>query len=192
MPPLNLTVGNHNTFRDQWTSKPDGALGDNSDSTFGFVSTNSTNAYDQSWDLDDMPGDFASMVDLSVVLRYCWSATPTNTTWDSLQCRVLVPSGPILAAADATGSMETVASSITDTSPVNSSSIPFTYVNTSATKADWNSGLVDIRINRTRSKSGGSEEQRVFEADLSGNYTASAPDDQWTPQSDPELIGYVV
>jgi hypothetical protein len=165
-----------------WDAATNGDLGDNSDATFGEVTTNADGAYDQGWLLDDVDADFGTMDDLAVVLRYAWSATPTNTVWeepaagagtDGLQVRI-VNGATILAAADGGGGFETVVENPTATSPTNSGSTGFTFVNTTANKATWDGATVEIRIHRNRNKGGGSEGQRVHEADFTGNYTIAS------------------
>lgn len=176
-----LTVGNFNNDANVptplWDSFPNGALGDNSDSTFGEATTNATGNYSMDWELDDMPGDFASMDSLAIVLRYAWSATPTNTTWDSLQVGVYRSDGTTQLVSS---TWTVVASSITTTTPTNSSSTPLATV-TAGDKTIWDGARVRIRIVRTRNKGGGSEGQRVYEADLSGTYTTTGP----TPRPQP-------
>jgi hypothetical protein len=173
MPSLTpLTVGNA-AAPSGWNSAPNGALGDNSDATFGNRSTNgTTTGVDQGWELGDVDADLDNVDTLAIVLRYGWSATPVNSTWPLLAARVM-SGATVLAAADSGGTFETVATDITDTSPTNSSSIPFTYVDTGATKAQWNAAVVEIRISRVRTAGGGAQTQNVYEADLTGTYTAA-------------------
>lgn len=148
------------------------------DSDFGEVTTNSDGNYADGYLLDNMPGDFGTMDDLSVQLRYGWSATPSNTTWPTLGARVVVESnGTILAGATAGGGYQTVASSITATTPTNSSVTGFTYVNTSASKADWDDANLQIVMVRDRSKGGGGQGQRVYAGDVTGNYSIAVGED---------------
>jgi len=169
-----LTVGNAAAPTGQWTSATNGALGDNSDATFGTVENNTTGTYDQGWELDGVNNDLASMNTLAVVLRYRWTATPTGlTTWDSLACRVM-SGATVLAAADSGGAFQTVASTITTTTITNSSSTGFPYVNTGATKAQWDAAVVEIRISQTKTKGGDTTPRAIYEADFTGTYTVGA------------------
>jgi hypothetical protein len=83
--------------------------------------------------------------------------------------------GIILAAGDAVGAFEEiVAGNITTTTITNSSSVAFSYVNTEAVLAAWDSAVVEIRINIDRSKGGNTDEFRVYECDITGTYDDSA------------------
>lgn len=170
-----LTVGNA-AAPSEWTTAGNGALGDNSDATFGSVTTNATDDYDQGWELANVDADLGNVDTLSIVLRYRWVTAPANTTWPTLAARVMASDGTtVLAAADSGGTFETVASNITTTTITNSASVPFTHVNTTANKTTWDGAVVQIRISRVRSKGGDSSAQAVYEADLTGTYTAIGP-----------------
>ena len=183
-----LTVGNAST-PSGWVSAPNGNLGDNSDATYGYVDTNADGLYDQGWLLAAaLDADFGTMLTLNVVLRYGWSAAPSSTVWEDataaaatlgLECRI-VNGATILAAADAGGTFKTVVNNPVVISPVNSGSVGFDYVNTASNKATWDAARVEIRIRRNRLKGGSSEQQRVYEADFTGTYTAAASFDPAT------------
>jgi hypothetical protein len=165
------------TYTSSWTDTGSSDLDDSSDATFGEVTTNTTGSYGESFALADMPADFGNATSISHSVRYAWSATPTATTWDTLAIRIVSSDGSvILAAADSGGAYATVASSITTTTPTTSAATGFAYVNTAATKAQWDGALVQIGIARTRSKGGGSEGQRVYEAFITGAYTVASND----------------
>jgi hypothetical protein len=173
-----LTVGNA-AAPNGWTNAPNGALGDNSDSTFGGFNTNATSSVNQGWELGNVDSDFDSMDTLEIVLRYAWSASVSNSLWDTLEARIMAADGTtVLAAANSGGTLQVLVTNITNTTILNTSSIAFTYVNTSATKAQWDGAVVEIRITRTRSKGGDSAEQRVYEVDFTGTYTPSGPPPQ--------------
>lgn len=171
-----LTVGNA-AAPTGWASAPNGALGDDSDATFGYDDTNSTTTVDQGWELGETDADLGNMDTLSGVLRYARSANSANKTWTILAVRVM--SGvTVLAAADSGGTFATVASSITTTTPTNSSAYVFStsgYLNTTANKTLWDAAVVETRIGIDRNKGGNSDAFRVFEIDFTGTYTASAP-----------------
>jgi len=140
------------------------------DGDFGEVATNATNDYGDGYLLDAMPANFVSMTDLSVRLRYGWSATPTSSTWNSIQARIVVESdGTILAGLNSGGAYQTVASSIVVTTPTNSSVVAFTYV-LAGNATQWNDATLQIVMNRTRSGGGGAEGQRVYAGEITGNY----------------------
>ena len=181
MPTLTpLTVGNAQTTSPteptpNWDSAPNGALGDSSDSTYGYVSTNASGTYSHGWAMDNVDADFDSMLTLSIVLRYAWGSAPSNTTWTALNARVRASDGTVLAAFLSGGSAKLIVSNITTTTPTNSASVAFNYVNTSATKSQWDTAAVEIEIVRSKTKGGDTSEQRVFEATLTGTYVANSP-----------------
>ena len=153
------------------------ALSDNADGTFDGQNTNSSGAYQYGRELADMPSDFGTMATLSISLRYAWESAPSNTTWDSLQCRVMRSDGvTVLAGATSTESTswKTVASSITTTTPTTSTASAWTYVDTTATKAVWDAAIVQVQWNRTRSKGGDSLGMRVYEGFITGTYNVGA------------------
>jgi len=180
-----LVVGNANT-PSGWTSAPNGALGDNSDATFGYYSTSTDSQVDQGWVLADVDADFGTMDTLSVILRYGWSATPGNDIWElaaapgtaGLQCRI-ISGATILAAADSGGAFATiVAAPASDATIRNSSAYVFStsgYLHPTADKTLWDAAVVEIRISRNRIKGGSTEQQRVYEADFTGTYTIADP-----------------
>ena len=185
-----LTVGNAAAPTGQWTSAPNGALGDNSDATYGYYSTSADVQVDQGWELANVDADLGTMLTLSVILRYGWSATP-NDIWQlaaapgtaGLQCRI-ISGATILAAADAGGAFATiVAAPASDATIRNSSAYVFStsgYLNTAADKTAWDAAVVEIRIARDKVKGGGTEEQRVYEADFTGTYTIVAALPAWS------------
>lgn len=145
------------------------------DGDYIYVNQNASGIYSTYYPLQDVPTDFSSISSLQVRLRYGWSATPTNTNWDNLYARIETSGGTILAAADAGGTYQTVVSSITTTTATNSSNVAFSYVNTGASKADWNDAWFRIGVVRTKIKGGGSQEQRIYAAEVSGVYNEAAP-----------------
>jgi hypothetical protein len=161
-----------------FTSFPNGALeviGSADDGDYGEFTTNADHTADAAWLLDDMPGNFGTMDDLAFQVRYGWSATPTDTTWPVLAARIVTNDNAVVLAANASGGgFQTFVTSITDTTPTNSTSTGFTYVNTGASKANWDNGKLEIRITRDRVKGGGTEAQRIYAAEVTGNYTISA------------------
>jgi hypothetical protein len=165
-----------------WTSAPNGVLqliGSANDANFAADTSNSpgTSTQVQGYELGDMPTGvglfFASMNSLSIQIRYGWASSFTNRTWNSLSARVM-SGATVLAANDSGGTFETVASSITNTSPANSSVVSFTYVNTGATKAQWDAGIVEMQISTTRSGGGSSVARRVYALEVTGQYEALA------------------
>jgi hypothetical protein len=161
-----------------WTSAPNNVLqliGSANDANFAEDTSNSagTSTQDQGYALGDMPLDplFVSMTTLSVRIRYGWAGAFSNRTWNSLSARIM-SGATVLAAANSGGAFETVASTITNTSPANSSVVAFTHVNTTATKATWDAAVVEMRISTTRSGGGSSVARRAYALEVTGTYSA--------------------
>jgi hypothetical protein len=162
-----------------FTSFPNGALeviASADDGDFGEFTTNADHTADAAWSLDNMPGDFGDMIDLAFRVRYGWSATPTNTTWPVLSARLVTDDNAVVLAANASGGgFQTFVSNITDTTPTNCTSTGFTYVNTGASKTNWDNAKLEIRITRDRTKGGGTEGQQIYAAEVTGNYNEAGP-----------------
>lgn len=167
-----LAVGNSAAPND-WNSAPNGALtlvgAGGQDTSNAHQSTNTTGTYDQGYSLADVPSDFNTMASLAIQLRYGRSANNSLTVWNSLSVRI-VSGATILAASTAGGAFQVIAETITTTTPTNSGVISFDYVNTGASKAQWDAAVVEIRIVRTRDKGGSNDELRVFALSATGEY----------------------
>jgi len=168
-------VGN-SAAPNEWNSAPNDALtligAAGQDTNFGFVNDSSVGIYTQGWELGNMPIDFITMrSNFSIQLRYAWGTTPTLAIWNSLEARI-VSGATILAASTAGGAFQSIATSITTTTPTNSAVVGFSYVNTTADKTTWDSAVVELLIDRARNKGGSSEEQRVFALSVTGEYDA--------------------
>jgi hypothetical protein len=167
-----LTVDN-SSAPNGWTSAPNGALtainASDQDANFGHAATNATGTYTQGWQLQDMPGDFGKMDTLTIQLRYGWSAFATASRWPLLAARIVAGS-TVLAAADIGGGFQTVAETIETTVATNSSVVNFAYINADAGKALWDAAVLEIRIDRTRSGGGNTNQQRIYAAQSTGTY----------------------
>ena len=158
-----------------WSTIPGATdLADDSDATYGEVSTNVQGNYGESFALGDTPADFATMLTALFSVRYAWSATPTSTTWNFIDARI-VSGATVLAAADSGGAMQRFVSSITATSPTTSTPASFSYVNTAADQTAWDAAIIQVELYRTKIKGGGTEGMRVHEVYVTGTYTATAP-----------------
>lgn len=139
------------------------------DTSYVGSTSNATGANAVYMALGAMPSDFSAMLTLSVRLRYAWAATPNgNLTWDSLQAAIVASDG-----STAYTNTITLASSITTTTYTNSSATAFTINATglAATKAQWESALLVITNNSTRSKGGDTTAQTVSAGELTGTYS---------------------
>jgi hypothetical protein len=163
-----------------WDSAPDNVLNDSSDSTYGYASTNASGDYDEIYELSNTPADFAS-IDIGTnpvtwELRYQSEFSDSNMTLSQLAVRVMSADGATtLAAVDSSGGFHTIIPNpnplvVTTTGPRD-----FAYVNTSATKSDWDSARIEIRIRKFRQKGGATLQHRVVEVWINGTYTTAAP-----------------
>lgn len=173
MPTVTLGLGN-SAAPNQWTSAPNGVLeliASTNDTNWAHDASNltGTSSLDQGYAVNDTPSTFQSMNTLSVRLRYGWAGTFSNRTWGSLNARVMNGT-QVLAGADAAGTFQTVASSVTNTTPVNSAAVSFSYVNTAATKANWDAAVLEMEIVSTRSGGGSSVQRRVYAGELVADY----------------------
>ena len=169
-------VGN-SAAPNEWDSAPNDALtligAAGQDTNFGFVNTNTTGTYTQGYLFNGTPVDFSTMRSgLTIQLRFAWNAyDATLSTWPSLTARI-VSGATILAASTAGGAFQSIATSITTTTPTNSAVVGFSYVNSTADKTTWDSAVVELLIDRARSKGGTTNEQRVFALSITGEYDA--------------------
>jgi len=148
-------------------SAPDNCLADDSDSTYGEVTTNSTDTYTQLWTFPTLPSDFDTLDTLNYQVRYGWDSAPSNTTWDSIGIYTESSSKASVYSALA------YASSITNTSPVTGPVTDAGLVGGPYTKAQLEAAFVRIDLGRTRSKGGDSNGMRVYEVWITGTYTAT-------------------
>jgi hypothetical protein len=150
---------------DEGIASADGtAIGDNS---------NSTTTLDTSFLLTDVDTDLGNVDTLSWQVRYRVIGAQTNTR--GLSIRIVRDSdGAVLAANDAGGTFQTVASPITVTTFTNSAVVAFNYVNTAASKADWNGARVEIRLSITKSMAGDTNGVQVDTLQFTGTYTIAA------------------
>lgn len=174
----------NSTTPNGWTSAPNNALEpieDNDDADFAYDASNNsgTTTQDQGYilvpQIDGGLNDLIRMDSVSIRLRYGWATTFSNRTWNSLSARIMSGS-TVLAASTSGGDFETIASSITNTTPTNSSTVAFSYVNPNASLVEWSSAVVELRISTTRSAGGSSVQRRVYAATITGTYQAYRPE----------------
>lgn len=175
-----LTCGN-SAAPNEWTSAPNGALeliasADDTDYAYDSSNNSGTSTLYQGYELDNMPTDFVSMATLSARLRYGWAGTFSNRTWDFLRVRITGNGLNLAGGSLGTSSYLTIASSITVTTPTNSSTISFPNINTTATKTDWDAAVLEMQLVSTRSGGGSSVQRRVYAAEISGTYNGYRPE----------------
>lgn len=182
-----LTGGN-SAAPNGWTSAPNGALellleSDDADFAEDTSNTSGTSTVDQGYELGNIwdTTNFVGMNSLNIQLRYGWATTFSNRTWSTLGARIMNGT-QVLAAATSAGAFQTVASSITATTPTDSSTVAFSYINkydfitkTGPTITDWNNAVLEMRIVSVRSGSGSSVGRRVYAASVTGDYQAYIP-----------------
>jgi len=78
------------------------------------------------------------------------------------------------AAADSGGTFQSVEAGITNTTFDNGTATAFTFVDTSATKDDWNDGRVEVRLVIVKSMAGDANGVEVDTLELTGTYTEEA------------------
>lgn len=152
----------------------------NTSTTFVGVTQNATGDYTERYALDDMPTDFASMLTCTLRINYNWRSQVSNSN-ASIYAVIRNSAGTVLAAATAAGTFsggyQIFVSGTTSFglsgqwSPTGS----FNYVNTSATKADWDDAYLELYIARTKAKGGDSVEFAIYEAEVAGTYQQAAP-----------------
>lgn len=177
---LSATSCGNSTTPNGFASAPNGALetiaaADDADFAVDTSNTSGTTTLDQGYILDNKPTDFITMATVSVQLRYGWAAAFSNRTWDTLAARIMNGT-QVLAGSSSGGGFQTVASSITTTTATNSAVTAFTYVNTTATKTDWDAAVLEMRIVSTRSGGGSSIGRRIYAAEITGTYNAYRPE----------------
>lgn len=161
-----------------WSSAPNGVLqviASANDANFAENTSNlsGTSTLDQGYLLGDTPSDFATMDSLSVRIRYGWNGAFSNRTWTVLGARIM-DGATVLAAADADGAFTEAATAITNTTPETGSVVAFAHVNTTATKAQWDAGVVELRQVSVRTAGGSSVARRVYAFEVTGVYTVAS------------------
>jgi len=133
----------------------------------------STNDYFCEWERDQPDTALGNMATLSHALTYRLVGTLISDTY-ALNVRVVCGS-KILAAANSGGTFASVDSNVTNTSYTTSSATAFAYVNTSATRNDWNNAKIEVQQDATLSTVDGCYIQVDLVA-LTGTYTEAATD----------------
>ena len=141
-----------------------------SDNTYLTFTADSTETLNRA--LDNVDADFASMDSLTFNVEYSVTAVPADDTYQ-LSIRI-VDGATILAAANAGGTSQVIASNITSTTDTNSGAVAFTYVNTGATKTQWNNATVELTQTYAKTKGSDGVSIRVDQVIFDGVYTAGA------------------
>lgn len=128
----------------------------------------------QSTGMTTLPADFSSMATLFAQVEYSLTGTGTPDDDYDLYWRI-VNGGTILAAADAGGTYVTGPQNITSHTDANSSTIQFAYVNTGATKTQWENATWVTQQRYAKNKGPDVMAIRTDYVALTGTYNAVAP-----------------
>jgi len=141
---------------------------DASDNTY-LTFTTDTDAETLSRALDNVDADFLSMDTLTHSVEYSLTGANDDDVYD-LSIRI-VNGATILAAADSGGTFATVATGITTTTDTTSTATSFAYVNTTASRADWDGASVELQQGHTKNKGGDNVAIQVDLVTIDGTYT---------------------
>jgi phosphodiesterase/alkaline phosphatase D-like protein len=117
------------------------------------------------FELGNVPSDLGNMDTLSVQVRYGLQSGTRVNTWDTLTVQI-VQSDLATALTDE----RTVASNIV-TLGTTSAVLAFTGLNTTADRTVWDGAVAVFRFTVTKNMGGDILEERVFAAELTGEYT---------------------
>jgi hypothetical protein len=159
-----------------WASQAFGSIDEGiagADGTAIGDNTNANATLDTSFLLSEVNADFGNMDTLLWQVRRRVIGAQTNTR--SLLIRIVKEAdGAVLAAADSGGTFQSVEDGITNTTFDNGTATAFTFVDTSATKDDWNDGRVEVRLVIVKSMAGDANGVEVDTLELTGTYTEEA------------------
>ncbi len=138
---------------------------------------------DTSFTLGDTNSDFDSMDTFLFNLR--WLVNLNSSVDDNVAIEIRVINGAtILAAADSGGSFQQIAAPARiPTTLTNTGATAFSYVNTTATKAQWDGAEVEIRNNYVNNmvKDTNKLHVEVDTVEFTGTYTAAAAGGPFPP-----------
>lgn len=118
----------------------------------------------------DTPSDFQSADSITVSVEASLTGTVIDDVY-TLRARI-TNGGTILAAADVGGTYQNITSSLTSTD--NLYSLGFSYINTAATKADWDGASIQLQQGYLKSNGGDGLAIRMDYVYLTGTYTQAA------------------
>jgi hypothetical protein len=127
-----------------------------------------------SFNLTDMPTDFLSMTDVKIQVRYRVVGRVDDTLGMAAQIYAADFSAT-LAAGTSGGALKSITTNQAQTTFGNSSLETFPYVNTSATKAQWDNAVIDFRQSIAASMSNDGAKIEVSAIEITGTYVASTP-----------------
>lgn len=175
-----LLVNGDGTLLRQWTAGQDFANIDegiaSADGLAVGSNDNLTTSIFTSFSLSNVNADFGNINTLSFRVRYRVIGAQTNTR--NLKIRIETqnthPDVPtLLAAADSSSTTQVVANGITNTAFQNSAVIAFTYVNTAASKVEWDDAIVILELQIVKNMGGDTNGVQVDTLEITGTYTAA-------------------
>ena len=142
------------------------------DTTDYIIAPSNTTNSDYKCTLGDVNSDFGSMLTLKYQTRHC----QVGLVDDSLGLSIRIMSGAtVLAAGTAGGAFESADSNITSTTFINTGLKNWGYVNTTATKAEWNAAVLEIRqVWTAQMTADASVRLKVSAIEITGTYTVAA------------------
>lgn len=140
------------------------------DADYAYDNANNTHTGIAAFALDNMPGDFGTMNSVSINLRYGKDTHTGTNTWDSLAAQIVQSDGSTALTDNTT----IVSGPITTTTATNSGATTLTNPDTTSGASIWNGAIVLIRFGITKSKGGDSDQERVYAAEVTGDYDVSS------------------
>jgi hypothetical protein len=129
-----------------------------------------------SWQLDNVDSDLDSMDTLSINVRYKTVAARVDDL-SSIEARILTSDRlTVLAGATSTvsTSLQVLVSNPSQASWTNVGATAFSYVNTGATKAQWDAALIEVATTLTKVMSPEACRPQVTALEVTGTYSTAA------------------
>ena len=139
--------------------------------------------------LSDTPANFVAMSSLSWKVEY----RQQSRVDDTLRLLIRIMSGTtVLAAADSSGAFQSVSTAVTSATDVTTGPTAFTYVNSSATKTQWDAAVVELQQTYTTSMGNDGARIEVDFVEITGSYATAFPvEDTFTDTDDTLLDAHV-
>jgi hypothetical protein len=198
LPTLLVSANSVNGPRGTWTNEDYTSIDEGIAAADGGVAQSDSplsSPSTSSWLLQNTPSDFGSMDTLSIQVRAHRGSSSDDTC--SVDARIVTETGgTVLAAAASGGTFQNVMSAARDGGSSGASNLTtgsvtaFTYVNTGATKSQWDDARVEIRVQAQSVMS--ADTQRVVYLDtlqVTGTYTDTSGGINHSQTLGTELVG---
>lgn len=133
-----------------------------------------TNLNTTSFTLTDVPAVFGSMLSLSTSIRMALSINTGDDSYQLLARIVSRTNGKILAAHDSAGAFRAI-NTLSHSTTFSNYGFLFTYINLTATKADWDDAEIEFRQSWTQVNAPDSGAVRIDAIYCEGAYTIGIP-----------------